>query len=67
MNKKLYLCTAVNKKTYMPKTKYQESTMEFAMNYLDKLLRMEEMVRQNVEAKRQKPVEIPANKIQGKF
>ena len=28
--------------------------MEFAMNYLDKLLRMEEMVRQNVEAKKQK-------------
>ena len=51
----------------MPKTEYQEATMEFAMNDLDKLLRMEEMVRQNVEAKWQKPVEIPSNKIQGKF
>ena len=29
--------------------------MEFAMNYLDKLLRMEDMLRQNVEAKRLKP------------
>lgn len=55
MNKKLYLCTVVNKQTYMPKTKYQESTMEFAMNYLDKLLRMEEMVRQNVQTASKKP------------
>ena len=28
--------------------------MEFAMNYLDKLLRMEEMVRQNMEARKPK-------------
>lgn len=37
----------------MTKTKYQEATMEFAMKYLDKLLRMEGMLRQNVEAGRQ--------------
>jgi hypothetical protein len=29
--------------------------MEFAMKYLDKLLRMEEMVRQSVEAAKRKP------------
>lgn len=38
----------------MPKTEYQEATMEFAMNYLDKLLRIEEMVRQNMEARKPK-------------
>ena len=40
----------------MPKTEYQEATMEFAIHYLDKLLRLEDMLRQNVEAQqRQKP------------
>ena len=38
----------------MPKTEYQEATMEFAMHYLDKLLRLEDMLRQNVEVQRQK-------------
>lgn len=38
----------------MPKTKYQEEAMQFAMNYLDKLLRMEGMVRQNMEARKPK-------------
>jgi hypothetical protein len=38
----------------MPKTKYQEEAMQFAMNYLDKLLRMEGMVRQNIETNRER-------------
>ena len=38
----------------MPKTKYQEATMEFAMSYLDKLLRIEQMVRQSMEANKTK-------------
>lgn len=52
MSKKLYLCTAINKLTDMPKTEYQEATMEFAIHYLDKLLRLEDILRQNVEAQR---------------
>ena len=39
----------------MLKTKSQDETMEFAMQYLDKLLKMEGMVRQSVEAKNRKP------------
>lgn len=38
----------------MLKTEYQEATMEFAMKYLDKLLRLEDMLRQNVESRIQK-------------
>lgn len=54
MTKKLYLCTVNRFKTPMPKTKYQEEAMQFAMNYLDKLLRMEGMVRQNIETNRER-------------
>ncbi len=38
----------------MPKTKSQETAMDFAMSYEDMLLRIEGILRQNVEAKRQK-------------
>ena len=38
----------------MLKTEYQEATMEFTMKYLDKLLRMEGMLRQNVETRKTK-------------
>ena len=33
----------------MLKTKYQEVTTEYAMKYLDRILRLEGMLRQNVE------------------
>jgi len=44
-----------NRKPDMLKTKNQEAAMELAMQYLDKLLKMEGMVRQSFEANRQKP------------
>ncbi|MBP3776119.1 MAG: hypothetical protein IJ069_05565 [Prevotella sp.] len=33
----------------MTKTKYQESAMEYAKDYLERLLQMEDMVGRNVE------------------
>ena len=41
----------------MAKTKYQEAAMEYAKDYLERLLKMEDMVGRNVEKKLDKMVE----------
>ena len=41
----------------MAKTKYQEAAMEYAKNYLERLLKMEDLVGRNVEKKLDQMVE----------
>ena len=48
----------------MTKTKYQEAAMKYAEDYLERILKMEDMVGHNVEKKLKKMAEQEAPKEQ---
>lgn len=51
----------------MAKTKYQEAAMKYAEDYLERILKMEDLVGHNVEKRLNKIVELKFQKFEERY